>query len=98
MADYDFELKVRNRGDVSIQLVSLRCKHGELEPDDADIDDGGRRANYNGLRIERGAEELLIGTYRCEYDFEGPEEFTVTIRINDQRQQLSERLLVRQLP
>jgi hypothetical protein len=98
MGDYDFELKVLNRGDVSIQIVSLQCKHGVLEPDDAEIEEGGSRANYNGLRIERGTEETLVGTYKCEYGFAGPEEFVVTVRINDRSQQLRERRLVRRIP
>jgi hypothetical protein len=98
MAEYDFELKIINRGDVSLQVVSLQCKHGALEPDDAEVSKDGTTADYNGFRIDGRKDETFVGTYKCEFSFAGPEEFIVVVRINDHQQRLRKRTLIRDLP
>ena len=94
--NYDYELKIINRGDVSVQVVSLSCgSHATLRPDDAEVSPDGRTVNYNGLRIERGETETLIGEVDCERL--GTIEFNVTLRINEKRQRTLKIPLKREL-
>jgi hypothetical protein len=83
--NYDYELKIINRGDVSVQVVSLSCGgRATIMPDDAEVSSDGRTVDYNGLRIERGESETLIGEINC--DSLGTTEFNVTLRINEKSQ------------
>jgi hypothetical protein len=82
--NYDYELKVANRGEVSVQLLSLSCDKGAvLKPDDAEVSRNGRTVNYNGLRIERGTQETLIGEIDTEYLQRRPIELVAKLRVND---------------
>ena len=85
--NYDYELKIANRGDVSVQVLSLACDgRVTLKPDDAEVSTDGRVVDYNGLRIERGENETLIGELACKSV--GPVKFTVTLRINEKTQRI----------
>jgi hypothetical protein len=83
--NYDYELKIANRGDVSVQILSLACEAGAaLEPDEEGELKNSQLINYNGLRVEPGEQEALLGEVNCTRS--GIVKFTVKLRINERTQ------------
>lgn len=96
--NFDFELTVVNRGDVSVQLVSLSASKGAmLVPDDADVTSDKTVADYNGLRIERGKEDTVVGEVNLQPGKSGTIEFTVKIRVNEAAPRILTTVLKREL-
>jgi hypothetical protein len=97
--NYDYELKIINRGDVSVQVVSFSCDaRAILKPEEAEVSQDSRTVNYRGFRIERGNSHTLMGEVDCEIAERGPIEFTVMLRINETEQRLLKVVLKRDLP
>jgi hypothetical protein len=86
--NYDYELKIANRGDVSVQIVSLACDSGAtLQPDDdGQLKHDNRLVNYNGIRVEPGERETLLGEVNSKTS--GAVRFTITLRVNEKTQRL----------
>jgi hypothetical protein len=97
IGNYDYELKIANRGDVSVQIVSLACDSGAtLKPDeDGQLKDDNRLIDYNGLRVEPGERETLLGEVDSKRS--GAVRFTIILRINEKTQRLVQIPITRSL-
>ena len=79
---FAYELKIVNRDDVSLSLLSLSCDPGfKLETHGATVLRDGTFLDYNGFRIDRGNEETFRGMIKSS---SGRREanFVVKVRIN----------------
>jgi hypothetical protein len=95
--NYDYELKVANRGDVSVQIVSLACDAGAtLEPDEyGQLSNDRRMIDFNGLRVEPGNLETLLGEVNSKTS--GAVRFTIMLRINEKTQRVVQIPITRNL-
>jgi hypothetical protein len=95
--NYDYELKIANRGDVSVQIVSLACDAGAtLEPDeDGQLGNDKRLIDYNGIRVEPGDRETLVGEVNSKTS--GAVSFTITLRVNEKTQRIIQIPITRNL-
>lgn len=95
--DSDIELRITNRADVSIAVLSLSCSGGTLIATRfGQITKSANAIDFNGYRIDRGAEELLICKIKPPPGG-GSVEFVVRIRVNEAHQRVYETRLKRQL-
>jgi hypothetical protein len=91
-----FELTIKNRGDVSIQVVSLSCdRNAILKVDYADLSADSRTVSFRGRRINAGKNEVVEGEIETPPSQKRPVEFIVKLLINEEKVRAFEKLFER---